>query len=256
MSPEERNELTMELINLPFAAPRRVTELESTRQAETGSVYAAAALDVAAQGMPETGQGFVAEAALAVATEGSAPVVGKIVGWVGRKVARLGKGVGRAAEELLEAYRLTPEAGSIPGPDLAGRRVSRQMEATRQLYDDPAGMINETTPYRAGVSRRPRHHPLPQERRRFFEERGFVGDLDIDRFTIELEESVHQAIHGGGDWRLGREWGEEWNKAIMERLLQAEAELQRQMSVDEILEELQVFMKRYGVEGDFLDYQR
>jgi hypothetical protein len=125
MSPQERNELTEELLNLPFAAPRRVTELASTRQAETGSVYAAAALDVVAQGMPETGQGFVAEAALAVATEGAAPVLGKIVGWGVRKVSRLGKRLARAGDELLEAYRLSPEAGSIPGPRLPGTPAHR-----------------------------------------------------------------------------------------------------------------------------------
>ncbi len=54
----------------------------------------------------------------------------------------------------------------------------------------------------AGTARAPRHHVLPQEDREYFEQRGFTGDLDINHFTVELETADHQALHGGGNWKL------------------------------------------------------
>jgi len=28
--------------------------------------------------------------------------------------------------------------------------------------------------------------------------------MDIDNFCVRLEQAQHEAIHGGGNWRLGR----------------------------------------------------
>ena len=46
--------------------------------------------------------------------------------------------------------------------------------------------------------------------------------IDIDEFAVDLEQATHEAIHGGGDWRLGRAaWEGEWNQQILLRLKQA-----------------------------------
>jgi len=45
---------------------------------------------------------------------------------------------------------------------------------------------------------------LPQEHRAWFEQRGFKGDMSIDRFCVRMERTDHQAIHGGGNWRSRR----------------------------------------------------
>jgi hypothetical protein len=74
---------------------------------------------------------------------------------------------------------------------------------------------------RAGMARPPRHHVFPQEKRSWFEARGMKGAQDIDRFTVPLEVGHHQAIHGGGNWRLGRTWSGEWNNKVMQVLERA-----------------------------------
>jgi len=55
--------------------------------------------------------------------------------------------------------------------------------------------------------------------RAWFEQRGFKGDMDIDKFCVRLERAHHEAIHGGGNWRIGRTWPKEWNRMTMEALL-------------------------------------
>ncbi|WP_245814183.1 hypothetical protein [Cystobacter ferrugineus] len=56
----------------------------------------------------------------------------------------------------------------------------------------------------AGMAEPPRHHVLPKEFREWFEKRGFTGEMDIDQFCVKLEQAHHEAIHGGGNWKLGR----------------------------------------------------
>ena len=116
-------------------------------------------------------------------------------------------------------------------------------------------MINETTPYRAGLARPPRHHVLPQEHQTWFEERGFVGEFSIDRFTIELEEGVHQAIHGGGNFRLGRQWEGEWNRRLMKELKLLESSLGRTLTRDEIMERTGRLLREYGFGEQYLRYR-
>ncbi|WP_228556746.1 hypothetical protein [Myxococcus sp. AB025B] len=58
----------------------------------------------------------------------------------------------------------------------------------------------------AGMSDAPKHHVLPKEHRGWFEQRGFKGDFDIDQFCVRLEQAHHEAVHGGGNWKLGRTW--------------------------------------------------
>jgi hypothetical protein len=66
----------------------------------------------------------------------------------------------------------------------------------------------------------PQHHVFPQNARAkaWFRARG----VNVDEYTVNLHEGEHQALHGGGNWRLGRTWGREWNNEIMRRLRTAE----------------------------------
>lgn len=113
------------------------------------------------------------------------------------------------------------------------------------------GVANRT---RAGMSRLPRHHVLPQEHRSWFEARGFTGRQNIDRFTVEMGTGPHQAIHGGGNWRLGRTWQNEWNRRIMRELRQAEQRLGRQLTVREIWTTTTRLMREYRIPRDFVPY--
>ena len=106
----------------------------------------------------------------------------------------------------------------------------------------------------AGVVRRPRHHLLPREHRKWFEERGFVGEHDIDNYTVELAEAKHQAIHGGGNWRLGRTWPGNWNRRIMEDLRKQEERFKRKLTREEVLFVVKDLMKDLEVHGPFVRY--
>ncbi|MCY1043871.1 DUF2380 domain-containing protein [Corallococcus sp. bb12-1] len=103
----------------------------------------------------------------------------------------------------------------------------------------------------AGMSDAPKHHVLPQEHREWFERRGFKGDMDIDQFCVRLEQAHHEAIHGGGNWKLGRIWPGEWNRMIMDALLQAETRAGRMLTRDGILKEVARHMRDYRIPMDF-----
>jgi hypothetical protein len=75
-------------------------------------------------------------------------------------------------------------------------------------------------------------------------------------FTIELEEAAHQALHGGGDWRLGRTWPEEWNRKLMSVLQQRERLLRRKLSVEEILAQARDLLQRRRIDQPFVPYKR
>ncbi|MFP2933436.1 DUF2380 domain-containing protein, partial [Pyxidicoccus sp. 3LG] len=104
----------------------------------------------------------------------------------------------------------------------------------------------------AGMAARPKHHVMPQEHRTWFEQRGFKGDMDIDNFCVRLEKAHHEAIHGGGNWRLGRTWPGEWNRMIMEALREAEAEAGRMLTRNTILRIVGENMKRYYIPMNFV----
>jgi hypothetical protein len=106
-----------------------------------------------------------------------------------------------------------------------------------------------------GAARKPRHHVLPKEERKFFEDRGFTGDLDIDNFCVELETAQHQALHGGGNWKLGRSWPGEWNRLVMDRLKEREQVMGRPLTVAQIMREVQELMKRRNIPIDFVPYR-
>ncbi|MFB1483359.1 DUF2380 domain-containing protein [Corallococcus sp. RDP092CA] len=99
----------------------------------------------------------------------------------------------------------------------------------------------------AGMSDAPKHHVLPQEHREWFEQRGFTGDMDIDQFCVRLEQAHHEAIHGGGNWKLGRMWPGEWNRMIMEALHEAEITAGRRLTRNQVLDIVVERMKVYKV---------
>ncbi|MFB1484192.1 DUF2380 domain-containing protein [Corallococcus sp. RDP092CA] len=99
----------------------------------------------------------------------------------------------------------------------------------------------------AGMSDGPKHHVLPKEHREWFERRGFKGDMDIDQFCVRLEQAHHEAIHGGGDWRLGRTWPGEWNRMIMGELRRVEGRIGRVLTRNEVLDIVAARMKVYEI---------
>ena len=62
----------------------------------------------------------------------------------------------------------------------------------------------------------------------------------------------HQAIHGGGNWRLGRTWPQEWNQMLMEALLNAESAAGRMLTRNAILKMVAMLMRNYGIPMNFV----
>jgi hypothetical protein len=90
-----------------------------------------------------------------------------------------------------------------------------------------------------------------------FEERGFVGDRDINNFCVEIDQATHEAIHGGGDWRLGRrEWEGEWNRRIVREVLDREGRYGRKLSFDEVMRIGLDLLEESGLPMDFVPYRR
>jgi hypothetical protein len=116
--------------------------------------------------------------------------------------------------------------------------------------------MHQTGKAGAGMAEPPRHHVLPQEHRTWFEQRGFTGAMDIDQFCVRLESASHQAIHGGGNWRLGRMWPDEWNQMIMRALTTAEKEAGRMLTRDEVLKVVARNMRNYKVPMSFVPGRR
>ncbi len=146
---------------------------------------------------------------------------------------------------------LGPAGGDIfLHPDIA------PMHGMHALGEGPeVNGIRETSRRGAGMARPVRHHVLPQEHRKWFEERGFVGDMDIDEFTIELDAATHEALHGGGNWRLGRTWPGEWNTRVMQRLMVREEFAGRLLRPEEIVAEVRDLMKQSRIDRPFVRYK-
>jgi hypothetical protein len=105
------------------------------------------------------------------------------------------------------------------------------------------------------MAERPQQHVLPKEQREWFEKRGFTGEMGIDQFCVELEVAQHQAIHGGGNWRLGRTWPGEWNQMIMKALRNAENEAGRTLPRNVILKIVAKSMRDYGIPMNFTPWR-
>lgn len=112
--------------------------------------------------------------------------------------------------------------------------------------------MRETGRAGAGMAEPPRHHVLPQEYRGWFEQRGFEGAMDIAQFCVRLEAEKHQAIHGGGNWRLGRTWPGAWNRMLRDALQRTERRAGRMLTRNEILDIVAENMRRYSIPMKFV----
>jgi len=172
--------------------------------------------------------------------------------------------------EWVEMIRNLVKAGviSIPAVSAAVRIHGGQVMMAQAPGDLPEGLrdalgdspevrgMKVTGKAGAGMSETPKHHVMPDEHRAWFEERGFKGDMDIDNFCVRLERAHHEAIHGGGNWRLGRTWPGEWNRMIMEALREAEIEVGRMLTRNEVLNIVASRMKRYDISMKFIQGRR
>jgi hypothetical protein len=149
-----------------------------------------------------------------------------------------------------------PSVGGATGGEPTTKAAEARKNDWRDLFGDgpEAKAMREVTAREAGMANKPKHHVFPQEHRAWFEERGFVGERDIDNFTVQLDEATHQAIHGGGNWKLGRKWQGEWNKKIMERLKENEQKLGRKLTFEEVKAEVEDLMKLYGIPQEYKPY--
>ncbi|MFP2906949.1 DUF2380 domain-containing protein [Pyxidicoccus sp. 3LFB2] len=168
--------------------------------------------------------------------------------------------------EWVEMIRRLVKAGvlSIPAASAAVRIHAGGAMMAQANGDLPKGVrdalgdspevraMHETNRAGAGMSDAPKHHVLPQEHRAWFEKRGFTGDMSIDQFCVRLEAANHQALHGGGNWRLGRGWAGEWNQLIMRVLRGAELATGRPLTRTEILNIVAENMKEYRVPMNFV----
>jgi hypothetical protein len=167
--------------------------------------------------------------------------------------------------EWVEMMRRLVQAGvlSVPVVSAAVRIYAGQGMMAQAHGDLPQGVrealgdgpevrgMRVTGKTGAGMAERPQHHVMPKEHREWFEKRGFTEATSIDQFCVELEVAEHQALHGGGNWRLGRTWPGEWNQLIMRALRDAEEEVGRMLTRDQILKVLAREMKRYSIPMNF-----
>jgi hypothetical protein len=167
--------------------------------------------------------------------------------------------------EWVERMRRLVQAGvlSVPVVSAAVRIHAGQVMMSQAHQDLPQGVrdalgdgpevrgMHETGKAGAGMAERPQHHVLPDEFREWFEKRGFNGATSIDQFCVELELAHHQAIHGGGNWRLGRTWPGEWNQLIMKVMRDAETDAGRMLTRNEILKLVAKNMRFYKIQMNF-----
>ncbi|MFY0578081.1 DUF2380 domain-containing protein [Cystobacter fuscus] len=107
----------------------------------------------------------------------------------------------------------------------------------------------------AGMAELPRHHVLPREFREWFEQRGFTGEMSIDQFCVKMEQAGHEAIHGGGNWQMGRKWPGEWNRMIMKALRDAETGAGRMLTRNEVLDIVAEVMEQYNLPMNFIPWR-
>ncbi|WP_350099911.1 DUF2380 domain-containing protein [Myxococcus sp. SDU36] len=171
--------------------------------------------------------------------------------------------------EWVEMMRRLVQAGviSLPAVSAAIRIHGVQVMMAQAHQDLPKGVrdaLGDSPEVRgmqvtgragAGMSDAPKHHVLPKEHRAWFEARGFKGDMDIDQFCVRLERAHHEAIHGGGDWRLGRTWPGEWNQFLMRELLKAEERAGRMLTRNAILKLVAKHMKDYKLPMNFTSWR-
>lgn len=188
-----------------------------------------------------------------------------IVKWVAGALAKLASSLSKEVVEqfVAKCARALAESGVRVTDDLLLSVTSRAAAQrpvmfsgvpmpTRMLLGDgpEVAAMRVTGKAGAGMAAAPRHHVFPQEFRKWFEARGFTGSRDIDNFTLELDEAAHQALHGGGNYKLARKvWPKgEWNGRLMAALKRQERLAGRQLTYDEIQAFGQLQMKEFRIE--------
>ncbi|MCY1083086.1 DUF2380 domain-containing protein [Archangium lansingense] len=168
--------------------------------------------------------------------------------------------------EWVEMMRQLVRAGVLSVPAVgAVVRIQAGHVMMAQGHDDlPRGMrealgdapevraMRVTGKTGAGMAEPPRHHVMPKEFREWFEKRGFTGKMSIEWFCVTLQQAHHQAIHGGGDWKLGRKWPGEWNQMLIEVLRRAESRAGRMLTRNEVLEIVAERMGFYDIPMNFV----
>jgi hypothetical protein len=171
--------------------------------------------------------------------------------------------------EWVEMMRRLVRAGvlSLPAVSAAVRIQAGQVMMAQEHSDLPRGVrealgdgpevrgMRVTGKAGAGMAEPPEHHVLSKEFREWFEKRGFTGEMDIDHFCVKLEQAHHQALHGGGHWKLGRTWPGEWNRMLMETLREAEVTAGRMLTRKEILKIVAERMKVYKIPMNFTSWR-
>ena len=166
--------------------------------------------------------------------------------------AKKGDVLGTARIAGIMAAKRTHELVPLCHPLLL-TKVSVDIEADESLPGlRVTALARVTGKTGAGRAEPPRHHVMPKEFREWFEKRGFTGKMRIDWFCVTLQQAHHQAIHGGGNWKLGRTWPGEWNRMTMEALFGAEAKAGRMLTRNTILEIVAKQMKRYRISMNFI----
>jgi len=167
--------------------------------------------------------------------------------------------------EWVEMMRRLVQAGVLSLPAVSAMvRIQAGQVLMAQAHDElPRGVreaLGDSPEVRgmrvtgragAGMAEPPRHHVLPREHREWFEQRGFTGEMDIDQFCVRMERAGHEAIHGGGNWKLGRTWPGEWNRLIMDALRDAETKAGKTLTRSEILKVVVGYMKEYKMPMNF-----
>jgi predicted lipoprotein DUF2380 len=244
------------------------------------AVELAATVDAARQGAENIAKVLVLKEAIEALTLGAAmksllpsmPPSTPVLLGVGLTVGGDGVMVGTrivVSAEWVEMMRHLVRAGvlSLPAVSAAVRIHAGQVMMAQAYGELPRGVrealgdgpevrgMRVTGKAGAGMAKPPRHHVMPQEFREWFERRGFTGEMDIDEFCVEMEQAHHEAIHGGGDWRLGRMWPGEWNRMIMEELREAEITAGRMLTRNEVLDIVTRYMKRYDIPMNFIPWR-
>jgi hypothetical protein len=171
--------------------------------------------------------------------------------------------------EWVELMRRLVRAGvlSLPAVSAAVRIQAGQVMMAHSHDDLPRGVrealgdapevraMRVTGKTGAGMAAPPRHHVMPKEFRAWFEKRGFTGEMDINKFCVTLRQAHHEAIHGGGDWKLGRTWPGEWNRMIMKTLHESETRAGRMLTRNEILNIVAERMEDYYIPMNFIRWR-
>jgi hypothetical protein len=182
-----------------------------------------------------------ARAHLARQAERSEAIVQKNAGEAGEIAAHHRDTATANARAYRELEQAAADNGGLDVKDPIDAAWARQGKTGEGIE---AEAMQTTSARGAGVTRNgltERHHVLPREHKEWFQEHGFPGN-DIDTYCVTLDIADHQALHGGGNFRLGREWKEEWNNNVMQTLYDEEQRRGRKLNREEVLAILRELM--------------